>query len=138
MTVTTEAAPARHAAVDGDDRADILRFASIMLAPSDRYHAELVTEMAEPLLEWAAQASSKADLRLRMRAMRRQHTNTPMAWSREPAVNVSRGRFPWLRRGPRLSDTHQVWAAQSVITTPGRVLAEAVALYDFIVAGEAA
>jgi len=132
MTMTTEAAQARRPAVDGDDRADILRFASIMLAPSDRYHAERVMEMAEPLLEWVAQARDATDLRLRMRAMRRQYANTPMAYSREPAVALQRGRLPWPRSGPSFSGGPDVWLPQSVITTPGRFLAEAAVLYSFM------
>jgi hypothetical protein len=129
MTMATEAAPGRRVIVGGDDRADILRYASAMLHPSDRYHADLVAEMAEPLLEWAGQARDETDLRLRMRAMRRQDANTPMAYSRAPAVTVQRGRSSWLRKAP--SDP-EVWIAQSVITTPGRFLAEAAALYGFM------
>jgi hypothetical protein len=133
--MTTGTTPTRCPPVDGDDRADILRFASIMLGPSDRYHAELVTEMAAPLLEWAAQARDIADLRLRMRAMRRQYENTPMAYSRSPAVTLQRGRFPWLRSGPSFSGGPDVWLPQSVITTPGRFLTETAELYAFLVAG---
>lgn len=132
MTMTTEAAPTRRPAVDGDDRADILRYASHLLSPSDRYHAERVTEMAEPLLEWAGQARDVTDLRLRMRAMRRQDANTPMAYSRVQAVTISPRRFSWLGKTVGFSDVPEVWAAQSVITTPGRFLAETAVLYAFM------
>lgn len=130
MTMTTEAAPTRHPAVGGDDRADILRYASRLLGPSDRYHAERVLEMAEPLLEWAAQARDVTDLRLRMRAMCRQDANTPMAYSRAPVVTVQRGRSSWLRKA---ASAPEVWLPQSVITTPGRFLAESAILYAFLV-----
>jgi hypothetical protein len=132
MTMTTETEAGRRQVVDGDDRADILRYASIMLAPSDRYHADRVAEMAAPLLEWAEQARDKTDLRLRMRAMHRQHLNTPMAYSRPPAVTISRRRFSWLGKAVSLSSAPDVWVAQSVITTPGRFLAEAAILHAFI------
>lgn len=120
--------------VDGDDRAEILRFASIMLSPSDRCHAERVMEMAAPLLEWAAEARDGTDLRLRIQAMRRQHANTPMAYSRPPVVTIQRGRG-WLGRAVSFSGGPDVWLPQSVITTPGRFLAEASVLYDFMAAG---
>lgn len=135
MATITQATPVRCPVVDGDDRADILHFASIMLSPSDRYHADLVTEMAAPLLEWAAQARDEADLRLRMRAMRRQYTNTPMAYSRPPAVTIQCGRS-WLSRAVSFSGAPDVWLPQSVITTPGRFLAEASVLYDFMTGGK--
>jgi len=136
VTMTTETTPAPAQAVDGDDRADILRYASIMLAPSDRYHADRVAEMAAPLLEWAEQARDKTDLRRRMRAMNRQHLNTPMAYSRAPAVTIQHRRFSWLGKAVSLSSVPEVWVTQSVITTPGRFLAETAALYAFIAAGE--
>ena len=71
---TTEDRP--RTAADGRQRADILSFASRLCGHVERRDALAVSSAAAPLLEWAEEAASKADLRLRMEAMWRQHQNS--------------------------------------------------------------
>lgn len=59
-----------------EDRDVIVRYASFLLTPDDRQDPVKVAATALPLLEWAEQSSDKDDLRARMRAMSRQHSNT--------------------------------------------------------------
>jgi hypothetical protein len=75
--------------VDPNNRADILGFASRLLSEDDRANPVLVAAAAIPLLEWAESAADEDDLRCRMRAMRRQHTNTYP----QREVGVSPARF---------------------------------------------
>ena len=102
MTTTTGLYP-----VGALDRAEILRYASCLLAAADRTPAA-VTEAAGPLLQWAAEAWSRSELRARMNALHRAFTNDQARLSAAIALQ------------PRL--------------TPAQFLDEARAYYLFITA----
>jgi hypothetical protein len=69
--VTAEAAPVT---VGPDNRNAILHFAACLL-PTGKRPGDAVITMAGPLLEWAAGAADKDDLRARMQAMGRAFDN---------------------------------------------------------------
>lgn len=95
--------------VNDVDRSEILRFASSLLNGLDR-DSSRVTEMAAPLLEWAEAAFGSNDLRCRIRAMARAHTNDQVRLLETPGDQPRR----------RL--------------TPAEFLAEAGVYYGFITA----
>lgn len=129
MTLDTDTIT-RRITMGDDDRADILTFAARLVPETERRHADLVTAAAAPLLEWAAQATSKDDLRARMRALRKQHYSTGPEFRFDPPIPPSRRWGPV----PRKRATHGLWVQVPALTVD-EFLAEAGKLYAFIAAG---
>jgi hypothetical protein len=80
--------PAPPVTVDADARIRILRIAVNLTPYADRPAAEAVKATAAPLLEWAASASDRQDVRLRVLAMEQQDANTPVTERRLPRTNT--------------------------------------------------
>lgn len=91
MTITEDRP---HISVGARQRADILSFASRLCSPAERREATAVSAAAEPLLEWAGEASGRDGLRARMEAMWQQHNNSAFLGPRvAPAEFVAQSRI---------------------------------------------
>jgi len=114
MTGTTEP----RADIGANDRIQIVATATSLVPELERGDAGQVTAVAETLLDWVSRAAGEEDTENRMRAIRRQHLNTPAGQQLSP-------------------DRPRIWV-QVPIVTPEEFLAQADILYAFITAGNAA